>query len=245
MYKARVASMLFGLATFPALAASPTASSKGEIACRNMPAKPIPAEIMTDSFFQAHPDMRWRSVALGEYKKGNYVQAMRDFKRAASYADKFSQSMVAHMYWEGLGVPVDRPLAYAWMDLAAEREYHNFAAQREIYWAQLNEQQRSEAVERGKPVYADYSDSVAKPKMERQLQQAVQNITGSRTGFVSAGLYVSDIHGNMIPGSIYYNKTYYQPEQYWCDQDAYWSRPMNPSVEVGLPDTLPPEPGEP
>lgn len=196
---------------------------------------------MTAGFFEAHPDMRWRSVALGEYKKQNYTKAMRDFKRAAKYADKFSQSMVAHMYWEGLGTTPDLPLAYAWMDLAAEREYYNFVVQREAYWTQLNENQRAEALRRGQLVYTEYSDSITKPNMDKALRQATRNITGSRTGYVSGGLYVTDVNGNEIPASIYYDKTYYQPESYWCDQDAYWSRPMNPNVDVGLPQTVAPD----
>ena len=77
--------------------------------------------------------------------------------------------------------------------------------------------------------------------MEKELRRAAQKMTGSRTGHVSSGLYVSGTDGTLMPGSIYYDKTYYQAEQYWCDQDAYWSRPMNPNVEVGLPDTVAPE----
>ena len=240
MRKSRITLLLLGIAASPAFA-NPPAAAPGSEACRNMPAKRIPVEIMTTSFFEAHPDMRWRSVAMAAYKKQNYPKAMRDFKRAASYADKFSQSMVAHMYWEGQGTAADHPLAYAWMDLAAEREYYNFVAQRELYWAQLNEQQRAAAVQRGQAVYAEYRDSVTKPNMEKELRQATQRMTGSRTGYVSSALYVSDTDGNLIPGSIYYDKTYYQAERYWCDQDAYWSRPMNPSVEVGLPHTVSPE----
>lgn len=241
MRKSRIALLLLGIAASPALANPPATTSPAGDTCRNMPAKPIPVEIMTAGFFAAHPDMFWRSVALAAYRKQSYSKAMRDFKRAASYADKFSQSMVAHMYWEGQGTAADHALAYAWMDLAAEREYYNFVTQREIYWAQLNEQQRAAAVQRGQAVYAEYRDSVTKPNMEKELRRTAQRMTGSRTGFVSPGLYVSGTDGNFMPGSVYYDKTYYQPERYWCDQDAYWSRPMNPNVEVGLPHTVSPD----
>lgn len=218
-------------------------AAPSEQECRTMPARRIPADIMTDSFLQAHPDLRWRSIALAAYKNGEFPKALHDFKRAASYADKFSQSMVGHMYWEGEGTEVDRALAYAWTDLAAERAYHNFLSQREIYWAQLDEQQRADAVQRGQAVYAEYRDTVAKPRMEKVLRRQMQKITGSRTGFISAGLYVipadGPSRGQLIPGPIFYDRVYYQPDLYWCQQDAYWSRPMNPSVEIGQPDTVP------
>jgi len=230
-----------------ALAVSPLVVSAAttEQECRTMPAKRIPADIMTNSFLDAHPDLQWRSIALAAYKKGDFAKALHDFKRAASYADKFSQSMVGHMYWEGQGTEVDRSLAYAWTDLSAERGYYNFLSQREIYWAQLDEQQRADAVTRGQAVYAEYRDTVAKPRMEKVLRLHMQKITGSRTGFISAGLYVSPADGpssgQMIPGAIFYDRAYYQPDLYWCQQDAYWSRPMNPSVEVGQPDPVPAE----
>lgn len=227
---------LLGLVALPALAAASTKES-----CRNMPSKPIPAEIMTAGFYEAHPDIRWRNIALEAYKKREYATAMRDFKRAAGYADKFSQFMVAHMYWEGLGTVTDATLAYAWADLAAEREYHNFVTQREAYWAQLSEQQRAEAVHRGQSVYDRYADSVTKPNLEKRLRLAARNMTGSRTGLVTGPLLVTDTKGNDISATVYYDQTYYQPEMYWCDQDAYWSRPMRSSVEVGLPQTAPAE----
>lgn len=227
-------------AAVPALAAAPT-----EDACAGVSEKPIPAEIMTPGFYQAHPDMRWRNAALDAYKKGQYAAAFRYFKRAANYADKFSQFMVAHMYWEGLGTDADQPLAYAWADLAAEREYHNFASQREAYWAQLDGQQRAAAVHRGQALYARYSDSVTKPNLERELRLATRNKTGSRTGLVTGALYVTDVNGHDISGSVYYDQTYYQPEMYWCYEDAYWSRPRSPNVEVGLPQRTSPDIGTP
>lgn len=232
--------LLAAFGASPVLAAASTAG-----ACASRASKPIPAEIMTAGFYEAHPDMRWRNAALDAYKRHNYASALRNFKRAANYADKFSQFMVAHMYWEGLGTDADQPLAYAWADLAAEREYYNFASQREAYWAQLDGQQRADAVHRGQALYARYSDSVTKPNLERELRLATRNMTGSRTGLVTGALYVTDVNGHDIPGSVYYDQTYYQPDMYWCDQDAFWSRPMRPNVEVGLPETTPPNIGTP
>ena len=221
------------LALSPLLATASTPPTD----CSQRPREPIPEAIMGATFFNAHPDLQWRAEALRAWREGRYPQAMRDFKSAARHADKLSQSMVARMYWEGLGTTVDRPLAYAWMDLAAERGYHNFVQLREQYWAQLDEAGRAEAVRRGAQVWADHRDRVAKPRVARAMANALRNVAGSRTGFLSAGLSITVRTASgedvTMPATEYYSPTYYDPEQYWCTQDAYWSRPLNPEVEVG------------
>ncbi|SFS10871.1 hypothetical protein SAMN04487782_3660 [Stenotrophomonas maltophilia] len=216
--------------------------------CRLQPAKPIPRDVLTNGFFEAHPDLRWRGRALGLYREGKYAQALRSFRTAALYADKFSQSMVARMYWQGVGTAVDRPLAYAWMDLAAERMYHDFLRQRELYWEQLDETERAQAVHRGQAVYARFGDAQAKPRMERKLRQGLGQITGSRTGHISPGLMVASRSGPdampglvtpPVPAQLVYDKAWWDPQRYWCNQDAFWARPLDASVEVGELEQLP------
>ena len=208
-----------------------------ELPCSERPREPIPERIMGSTFFNAHPDLQSRAEGLRAWHGGRHVQAMRHFRIAARHADKLSQAMLAQMHWEGLGTPVDRALGYAWMDLAAERDYHNFVQLRELYWAQLTTEERADAIERGQSVWADNRDRVAKPRVNRAMKQARLNITGSRTGFISAGLEVNVRLANgqteVVPATEYYNDDYYDPEKYWCSQDAYWSRPLNPEVAVG------------
>lgn len=234
-------SLFLILASSQAMASSSSTSPSPEV-CRTLPAEPVPREIMVASFFNNHPDLHWRKQGLDALNANNYRRALHAFMRSSRYADKFSQSMVARMHWEGLGTPVDRPLGYAWMDLAAERAYHDFLRQRELYWSQLSDTERSDAIDRGQAVYAEYRDSVAKPRMERVLDSATRQITGSRTGFISSGLTIRTKDYGEIPGAIFYDKRYYQAAHYWCTQDAYWSRPLNPEVEVGAPTTVKPPP---
>src|SRR5690606_22663884 len=85
-------------------------------------------------FDEGHPDLKWRVEAIRAMEKGRKREAFELFKRAASYADKPSQAMVAEMYWTGTGALRNRPLAYAWMDLAAERGYTKYLARREYIW---------------------------------------------------------------------------------------------------------------
>jgi hypothetical protein len=197
--------------------------------CAFMPKKKIRAD-MLQGIFSSHADLFWRSVALGHYRKKKFAKALEDFKRAAHYGDKFSQSMVAMMYWKAQGTKADRALAYAWIDLAAERGYHNFLQQREWYWAMLDDAEREDAIQRGQAIYAEYSDEVAKPRMQRDLERSMAKSMFSRPGLGRSAMF--NINGG-IPAQIYYSDDYYDVEQYWCTQDAYWSRPLNPEVNVG------------
>lgn len=70
------------------------------------------AMMMSAGFLSAHPDLRYRLLGLEEYRQGNHADAFRFFRRAAYYADKPSQGMVAEMLWQDQGVPQDRALAY-------------------------------------------------------------------------------------------------------------------------------------
>ena len=163
------------------------------MACR---VAPVPAEhtpanlsleeihVIQSSFFAgAHPDLRWRLSALENIRQGNDAFVMEELLRAARYGDKPSQAMVAEAYWKGLyKQKVDRPLAYAWMDLAAERGYKPLLVKREAYWSKLSAAEQDEAIERGAEVYAKYGDDVALPRLAEKLRQARTQKTGSRLG---------------------------------------------------------------
>lgn len=210
----------------------------------------IDPAMFTESFLAAHPDLRWRREGLHSFSNRQYTVAMDQFKRSARYADKSSQAMIAEMYWEGLGVEQDRPLAYAWMDIAAERMYPNFLILRERYWHRLDERERIDAVERGQTVLAEFGDEVAKPRMERVLNRHRRNITGSRTGFTgglgvieltgpaAAAMDLSSLRsghtGGARDGAHVYDDKYWVPERYWEFQDEIWRAPAKrPAVEIG------------
>lgn len=141
-------------------------------------------QIIQSSFFAgAHPDLRWRLSALENIRQGNDSFVMEELLRAARYGDKPSQAMVAEAYWKGLyKEKVDRPLAYAWMDLAAERGYKPLLVKREVYWSKLSAAEQDEAIERGAEVYAEYGDDVALPRLDEKLRRARSEKTGSRLG---------------------------------------------------------------
>jgi hypothetical protein len=191
---------------------------------------------MNGGLLSAHPDLRWRSQAMGEYQAGRMVNAFAWFRRAARYADKPSQAMVAEMYWEGRGVARDRALGYAWMDLAAERGWRPFLIKRERYWAALDEAERARALRLGEQIYAEFGDAAAKPRKEAVLARERRRATGSRTGFVGALDVVVPGPGGVplrIRGEDYYAEALWVPEKYWAWQDRLWREAMPGQVTVG------------
>jgi hypothetical protein len=202
-------------------------------------APPDPTEnplMLTSGFLSHHPDMQYRLWGLRAYKEKRFETALQYFRRAGYYADKPSQGMVAEMYWKGEGTPRDAALAYAWMDLAAERGYEGFLGLRERYWKQLDGAERERAVREGQAIYATFGDAAAKPRYEAQLRIGRRSIVGSRTGF--AGNVKIDVPGpagsnQTIDGSKFYDERYWDAKKYWAWQDTIWKRPRVGRVTVG------------
>ncbi|HEU0154150.1 MAG TPA: hypothetical protein VFQ84_12485 [Arenimonas sp.] len=189
----------------------------------------------SDAFLSAHPDLRFRLSGLRQYREGNFEKAFVLFKRAARYADKPSQGMVAEMLWKGEGVPMDRPAAYIWMDLAAERGYKQMLLRRETFWNDLSEAEREQALAIGDDLFLEYADKYAKPRAEQKMRLAKRQVTGSRTGFTGALTIVIPTPGGSrtIDGSTYYDEKYWEPRRYWQTQDQDWKGPPTGTVSIG------------
>ena len=198
----------------------------------------IAPELLTEGFLAAHPDIRWRREGLHAFHHKRYDEAHAMFRRAASYADKASMAMLAEMYWKGLGVAQDKPIGYAWMDLAAERMYPNFTILRESYWGQLSKAEQDAAIERGQSLLAEFGDDAAKPRLERILRTEGRKVTGSRTGSVGF-VRIIPMTGPMagkntyLRADDYYRKDYWEPARYWAWQDEVWKAPQKENVDVG------------
>lgn len=200
--------------------------------------------IQSEAFLTAHPDLNNRRKGMAAYEEGRYEDALTFFHRAARYADKPSQAMVGEMLWKGEGADRDPALAYAWMDLAAERGYPGFTVIRERFWTALDEAQRRDALSRGADVYADYGDAVSKPRIDRVLRRERRRATGSRTGFV--GFLTVQIPGpggvvQTIDGSRFYDQKYWVPEHYHAWQDAVWTQLPDGRVDIGDVEPLRPD----
>lgn len=200
--------------------------------------KPVDPDIIdSDGFLAAHPDQRFRLLGMQARRSGRGNEARDYFRRAARFADKLSQGALGEMYWLGEGGEQDRALAYAWMDLAAERGARILLAHRERYWLQLTDDERSRAISEGGRIYAEFGDNVAKPRLARLLVSARRKVTGSRVGFVGAlAICIDPVMGKCsatVTGEQYYDDRYWVPARYWEWQDRIILTP-DPAGEVNV-----------
>ena len=196
-----------------------------------------------ESFVRSHPDLYWRNKGIAAYEQNRATDAITAFRRAARYADKPSQAMIAQMLWLGDGVPMDRVMGYVWADLAAERGYPAFIATREKFWHELDRDEQRQAVVVGQAVFDEYGDEVAKKREDKALLLARRQITGSRTGHVGAlivSLRLPNGDFETVDGALYYADKYWKPEQYWEWQDSLFEKLPEGKVEVG-PLQMPPK----
>jgi len=186
-------------------------------------------------FLNFHPDLQYRSYGIRAYGKKDYERALMLFRRSAFYADKPSQAMIGEMYSRGEGVARDPALAYAWMDLAAERGYIDFTLLRERYWRDMDSAQQARALAEGEAIYARYGDAAAKPRFATQLRKGSKEGVGSRTGFVNnVKINIPGPSGEeTIDGSKFKDISYWDADQYWKMQDRIWRNPAGARVNVG------------
>ena len=216
---------------------APAALAAEKPATGTPPPDPTQDELMMSAgFLSSHPDLRYRLNGQKRYAEGEFREAFEFFQRAAWYGDKPSQGMVAEMLWNGQGTDQDRALAYAWMDLAAERGYEGFVGHRERYWKALDEAERARALEVGQTVYARYGDQASEPRLAAVLRRERARQAGSRTGFTGAlKIYIPGPGGDylQIDGSTYYDERYWEPAKYRALQDSIWERSYTGRVDVG------------
>lgn len=203
------------------------------------PSQAVPVELLkSQNFRNHHPDLRWRYEASVQLKYGRGETALEYLKCSARYADKLSQAMIAELLWVGHRVARDRPQAYAWMDLAAERGYPLLLAKREAYWNAMTEAERERAAHVGAAIYADYGDEIAKPRLERMLRLGQTKQVGSRTGAQTQKTFTilemrPNTNVNFNDGDIAssfttlyddFDRHHWVPKLYWELHDKHWRR---------------------
>lgn len=218
------------------------------------PPRMISADIWdSEHFRKAHPDLLHRLQGQAHYEDGEFEQALSEFTQAASFGDKLSQAMLAEIHWEGHGVAVDRSLAYAWMDLAAERGFMAFVAKRERFWQALDAAERVRALELGTSLYETHGDQVALARMQDKLRKGLAGSLAAKPGMgggrgsvilpgnggsvaVTAGMpgaaaFVAG--GVQMEFGAYYAREFWRLDQYvgWHDEQLDLAR--RGMVEVG------------
>ncbi|WP_232820932.1 sel1 repeat family protein [Dyella sp. C11] len=182
-----------------------------------------------------HPDQMGEFAGMRYYADHNYAKAMKWFLEGARYADKLSQLSIGLMYLNGEGVDKDPVTAYAWVAIAAERQYPQFVATRDAIWDQLDDAQRQRAKTIYDTLYATYGDTVAKARMTHALRMArldtMDFYLGSEVDTISAGgpagaCAAPTIEGAPVIGCStrdYYAAWRWRPNKYFETRDALWT----------------------
>ena len=141
-----------------------------------------------------------RLHGMRHMQQGRYLAAEESFCIAARYADKFSQAAYAKMLWEGRpGISQDRPLAYAWMDLAAEHG-DDVAKQRQ---ERVMEKARRSAT--GSRLGANNGN--------------LRVIPAENSALLGSNLGKALMSGGGISGHDFYHDRYWAPQNHWARQD--------------------------
>lgn len=189
-----------------------------------------------------HPDLFGEFAGIRHYSRHEYRQALKFFEMGAQYADKLSQLCIGLMYMNGEGVAKDLVTAYAWMDLAAERNYPDFVVTRDALKTQLTPEQLAQAMALRASLAAKYGDGVAKHRLAVQLHQGQMHLTGSHTGFNFGNSSISTVPfcgaafvvgGTEQPqvgcGGSLFETQLWNPELYFAARD----REFKATVKVG------------
>lgn len=171
------------------------------------------------------PGHKQLEAGLDAYDSGHYVSARGKFRRAAYWADKVAQFNLGVIYLHGQGTEPQPARAWAWFELAAEREYPHMVEVAGRVWDTLDESQRA----RARRIFEDellerFGDEVAVPRTARQMRSKQRRATGSRVGFRSGNLTVLEMQDiDLRPafttkisasGREYTGDAYYDPAKF-------------------------------
>ncbi|MBD8873944.1 sel1 repeat family protein [Rhodanobacter sp. DHB23] len=185
--------------------------------------------VLDKTYTTGHPDLYYEFDGMHRFVVGDYRGAMHYFRLAARYADKPSQLSIGLMYLEGQGVPRSPVMAYAWVALAAERNYPQFMATRDAIWGQLDADQRRQATQQEQALYAQYGDPVAKLRLEQAMRDSLADMSaGGLRPHQDVAVYTSTGGGQCAGGDArdcdkLYADWFWNPRHYFATRDAAWS----------------------
>lgn len=188
-----------------------------------------------------HPNERHRLYAQVAAADGRLNDAVKLFRIAARYADKYSQLRLALSYWQGTGVARDQVEAYLWADLAAERGYPLFLAVREQMWRELTPEQQAAALQRGPALHAQFGDAIAKQRFKWKLARSASRAHAKRIDgvTVSSGKWLRgmvDSFEEQEAWRLAYAPSRVEPDQYWAIEDRIMTKGVGTNVTVTVGD---------
>lgn len=157
------------------------------------------------------PGTRPHDEATAAYEQGRYADALGKFRESARWADKLSQYNLGVMHYLGEGTEPDLATAWAWFELAAERDYPQMVKAAKGAWDALDADGRARGLAVYEELVTEYGDEVAFERTARHMDRERKQATGSRTGFIGA-LRVKT--RDMPPGMDVDGEDYYAAERW-------------------------------
>lgn len=132
------------------------------------------------------PGVYYFELGARAARKHDFVHAISMYKVAASWAYKPAEYNLGLMYFNGHGVPVDRPLGAAWMVLAAERHntkyYALYTRARDLMISSLSKAEFAQTDKLWGRLKQTYGDKFALRRAKSQRLFAGGMETGSHLG---------------------------------------------------------------
>ena len=116
--------------------------------------------------------------------KKSYVTALRMYELAGFWANKIAQYNAGLMYYNGIGIPVDRVRGVAWLGIAAEAQDDLAVRALQVAYASLDESEKRQAGELFKQLDEKYGDAASLPRAVRRYEMEARGATGSHLGYV-------------------------------------------------------------
>lgn len=180
-----------------------------------------------------HPGMRAFYAADSYYRAERYEPALRYYLQASAWGHKASQFNVGAMYFNGHGVDKDRATAWAWFELAAEREYPQMVDVAGNTWAELGEEERRKALARLELLRSEYADEITLPRLKRSIDRRNRSATGSRLpGAGSSPVLVISSQGWTLTADSLYGDRLVEVDGLIAADKAWLNSLAQPRVQV-------------
>lgn len=148
------------------------------------------------------PGVKFFTLGVQAFRKGDYAHAVDMYKVAASWAYKPAEYNLGVMYFKGEGVPVNRPLGAAWMVLAAERDDPQYVRARDMMVTLLSKAEFARTDDYWGQLKNTYGDKVALRRAKAQWAWAKSQKTGSRVGGTTGELAIGVLDAGHTPKPV-------------------------------------------
>ncbi len=169
-----------------------------------------------------NPAQRLYLKADRHYRAGYFDLALYNFRKSAAWGNKISQYNVGTMYYNGIGVEPDLAVAWAWFELAAERDYSVMVqTAKETYRELSKEQKRRAKAILEEELWPRYSDEVTLPRLDRHLDRHRRSATGSRLGGPgSSPVVIYGANGHIGLGDTFYDQSNWSASEFVAREKA-------------------------